>query len=333
MSFRITGLPNCIKWGWSITAPCCMNLQNTNAGPVCSGNENTLAAAFVASINAAAAAAGCNGIVATAIPLSSPKQGRFTICTTCNNAFPFVLAVGAAGVLPQNMCVVPNPGGWNAIPVSWCSFNPDIEEVRLSGHDYNNNGVDDAIDIDLGTSQDVNGNGIPDEVESCLPPTLNAEPQSQIVQEGQPATLTVSADGTAPLSYAWTHNGAPVTDGPNISGATSAMLTIGAVSGADAGDYSVTVSNACGAVITSPANVSLVTPTLPVLYDMNLTEGWFRFTVETRIGFNYVVQYKDDLNDPAWSVLSTVPGSGQAEVILDSEPLPQQRFYRVVEQP
>jgi hypothetical protein len=326
--FRITGLPNCIKWGWALRAPCCMSLQNTNVAAVCGGNENTLAAAFVSSINATAAAAGCTNVFAQQIV--APQPGRFGICTPCN----FALSVGAAGVPPELMCVVPNPGGFPAIQVGWCSFNPDIEEIRLSGHDLNNNGIDDAVDIDDGTSQDVNGNGIPDEVETCLPPMLIAEPPSQVVQPGSSVALSVSTlDSVAPLSYAWTRDGFPVSDGPNISGATTANLNITAVTAAETGSYSVTVSNACGSAVTTPATLSLTTPTLPVLYDVSQADGWFQFSVETRFGFDYVVQYTEALDHPVWSTLNVIAGAGQPQLVLDSDPLPQARFYRVIEQP
>jgi hypothetical protein len=334
--FRITGSPSCIPWGWSLTAPCCMNLQNLNVAPVCSGDADTFAAAFVNSINTAAAAAGCSGsITAAAFPtlFGQIPAGRFGICTTCVGARQFILGVGSANVQPQFHCIVPNPGGYVAIPVGWCNFNPDIAEIPLTGHDLNNNGIDDGFDIDVGTSQDLNGNGIPDEVESCLPPTLAAEPQSQTVDPGAPVTLSVSlGGGTAPLTYSWSRNGSPVSDGPNISGAATASLAIAAVTAAEAGDYSVTVSNVCGAVVTVPATISLATPVLPVLYDMSVVEGWFQVLVETRLGFDYVIEYKNDLNDPVWITLSIVPGSGQPELILDSEPLPQTRFYRVRQQ-
>jgi len=180
--YRIVGNPNCIKWGWSINSPCCANVANTNVTAVCSGDANTLAAAFAASINAAC---GGSGLSAMAVALSPPKQGRFEICTTCPGA-PFTLSVGAAGVVPQNLCVVPTPGGFNPVPVGWCSFNPDIEEIPTTGQDANGNGVDDGVDIDLGTSQDTNGNLIPDEVEHCFAPAIVTEPQPQTVAPWQP---------------------------------------------------------------------------------------------------------------------------------------------------
>jgi hypothetical protein len=332
--FRIVGNPNCIPWGWSLKAPCCMNLQNTNVPPVCSGNDNTLAQAFVNSLNAAAAAAGCvNGFSAQAFPLSPPKSGRFGICCSCIGSNAFTLAVGAAGVPVQNLCVVPNPGGYVAIPVGWCSFNPDIEEIPLSGRDDNQNGIDDAIDIDLGTSMDANGNGIPDEVEGCLAPELGSAPEAQAVQLGDSLILSVSVSGSAPFSYQWSRNNSPLTDDGNVSGAATDTLTIMAVTPGDIGSYSVTVNNACGGVATAPVDISLVSPTLPVLYDLDPANGWFRFLVDTRIGYDYIVEFKDKLTDESWTLLTTVPGSGAPELVYDSEPPPEMRFYRVREVP
>ncbi|TAL00709.1 MAG: hypothetical protein EPO07_09355, partial [Verrucomicrobia bacterium] len=318
--FRIVGVPNCLKWSWAITAPCCVSLSNTNAGPVCSGNDNTLAAAFAASINAA----GCPGISAIAPGLSWPKSGRFGICSPCTN---LQLSVGGPGVLPQNQCVIANTGGFSPVPVGYCNFNPDIEIIPLSGHDYNNNGVDDAIDIDLGTSQDVNNNGIPDEAETCLAPEITSAPDSQTVEAGSPVTLSVAANGTAPFTYQWKKNNA------DLPGANSSSYSIAAFSAGDAGAYSAVVSNACGFAETVSADLGLWPPNLPVLFDHNVLDGSFNFLVNTRLGYDYAVEYKNDLNDATWTPLTTIPGSGGPELILDGDPLQAQRFYRVRETP
>ena len=324
--YRIVGNPNCIPWGWSINSPCCANVANTNVPPVCSGDANTLAAAFAASINAA-----CSGIglSATAAPLPPPKQGRFQICTTCGNLPPFTLSVGAAGVLPQNLCVVPAPGGFNPVPVGWCSFNPDIEEIPQTGRDDNHNGVDDGIDIDLGTSQDENGNLIPDEVENCFEPELTSQPEPQAVQIGDTLSLSASASGSALLNFRWKRNGSPLSDGGNVTGATSNVLTITGITEAQTGSYGVAVTNNCGGLESEPVAISLAPTTLPLLYDLNASSGVFLFTVDTQIGCTYEVEYKDDLNDLSWTTMAIVPGTGGAQVIYDSGPPSQTRYFRV----
>jgi len=309
--FRILGNPNCIPWSWSLSSPCCAFVGASSAGPVCSGNANNLAAAFVASINSV-----CPSMNAIAIPMPSPNQGRFIVCSPCGTNL--TLSVGAAGAPPISQCVVANTGGWSPIPVGWCAFNPDIDEVPPSGHDYNGNGLDDAFDIDLGTSEDKNANGIPDEAD-CLLPDVDIIPAGHIVQLGDELQLIALTTGTTPLSYQWHLNGSP------IAGANSDTYLIASVKTADAGLYCVTASNLCGAATSPAVEVRL---SQPVLLDAAFEGGEFQFTVHTKTGFNYVIEYKNDLNDPTWTPLTTIPGNGEPQVVTDPSPATQMRYYR-----
>lgn len=73
-------------------------------------------------------------------------------------------------------------------------------------------------------------------------PTIVAILDSQVATAGNTVSLSVSAEGSGQLSYQWRKNGAA------IAGATSATLTLPSVSTSDAGNYTVTVSNAAGSV-------------------------------------------------------------------------------------
>jgi len=88
---------------------------------------------------------------------------------------------------------------------------------------------------------------------SAAPPVLTAQPADVVVAIGGPATFSVRAGGTPPLSYQWRRNGVPIT------GATQATLALRTTTAADAGSYSVTVSNSLGQV-TSAAGVLTVNP-------------------------------------------------------------------------
>lgn len=68
-------------------------------------------------------------------------------------------------------------------------------------------------------------------------PVIIVQPQSQTVIAGHGATFSVTAIGTAPLSYQWYKNGFA------IPGATSSTYSISAAHLIDAGSYAVTVSN------------------------------------------------------------------------------------------
>ena len=91
-------------------------------------------------------------------------------------------------------------------------------------------------------------------------PTISAAPANVTVTVGQTATFSVTATGTAPLSYQWQKNSA------NIAGATSAGYTTPATSSADNGaKFDVVVSNSAGSVTSSAATltVNAATPVAP----------------------------------------------------------------------
>lgn len=88
---------------------------------------------------------------------------------------------------------------------------------------------------------------------ATVAPTIAAAPANVTLFAGETATLAVAAGGTAPFTYQWFR------DGVAIAGATAAALRIGAALSADAGSYTVSVTNAAGTV-TSPAAALAVTP-------------------------------------------------------------------------
>jgi pectate lyase len=74
---------------------------------------------------------------------------------------------------------------------------------------------------------------------------------NQTVSAAQAATFAVVVNGTSPLGYAWTKNGASVSNGTTpqgslISGADTASLTIANATLDDAGSYGMTVTNPVG---------------------------------------------------------------------------------------
>jgi hypothetical protein len=87
-----------------------------------------------------------------------------------------------------------------------------------------------------------------------VPPGITTQPASASVVQGNPASFTVTASGTAPLSFQWLKNGAP------ISGANSNVLTLAAVTTNDAANYSVVVTNAVGSLASSSATLTVLVP-------------------------------------------------------------------------
>ena len=83
-------------------------------------------------------------------------------------------------------------------------------------------------------------------------PTITTQPVNQAVTAGQTATFSVTASGTAPLSYQWKKNGTA------ISGAISSSYTTPATTSSDDGaQFIVVVSNSSGSATSNAATLTV----------------------------------------------------------------------------
>ena len=91
-------------------------------------------------------------------------------------------------------------------------------------------------------------------------PAITLQPVSQTVVSPHTATFSVTATGTAPLSYQW------FVDGAAIGGATSSSFTTAATTSSNNGAlYTVTVTNATGTVTSAGATLTVNSaPTITV---------------------------------------------------------------------
>ena len=94
-------------------------------------------------------------------------------------------------------------------------------------------------------------------------PTITVQPTPATAEVGGAATFTITATGTAPLTFRWSRNGTELVDGPGIAGAGTATLRLSALTLARAGTYSVRVGNAAGAVTSSAAALTVTAPPPP----------------------------------------------------------------------
>ncbi len=86
----------------------------------------------------------------------------------------------------------------------------------------------------------------------AVAPSITSQPANQTITVGQTAAFSVTATGTAPLSYQWNHNGTA------ISGATSSSYTTPAeTTSANGAQFTVVVGNSAGSVTSNAATLTV----------------------------------------------------------------------------
>ncbi|MFN7140967.1 MAG: immunoglobulin domain-containing protein, partial [Limisphaerales bacterium] len=148
-------------------------------------------------------------------------------------------------------------------------------------------------------------------IASNLPPEIIQSPTSRNVPAGQSVTFNVSVFGSAPLSYQWRKGGS------NIAGATQSSYTIPSVTLADAGSYSVLISNPFGSALSEQAILGVIS-TVPLAEALDgpgltwITGGHASWYGQTIVSFDSVdAAVSGEIGDSQHSwVETTVTGPG-----------------------
>jgi uncharacterized protein (TIGR02145 family) len=149
--------------------------------------------------------------------------------------------------------------GTAPLTYQWYKNDTAISGATSSSYSISNAQAGNAgtytVTVSNGTLPNAKSNGaVLTVIPAPVAPSITTQPKSQTVTIGQSVTFSVVATGTAPLSYQWNISGSP------ISGATSASYSISNVQAANAGTYSVTVSNGISPYATSSGAVLTVNP-------------------------------------------------------------------------
>ena len=102
--------------------------------------------------------------------------------------------------------------------------------------------------------QSIYNAGAAGKCQGTNPPAIISQPADVAAIVGSIAVFTVGVSGSTPLTYQWEFNGT------NLTGATSAALTISNVQSSNVGVYSAMVSNLYGSVTSSNASLTILTP-------------------------------------------------------------------------
>ncbi len=161
-------------------------------------------------------------------------------------------------------------------------------------------------------------------------PQITAQPVGQTGLTGGSAVFSVAVTGGAPLSYQWQRSATNLTDHASLRGASTRILRLANLTLADAGSYSVIVTNASGSVASSGAVLSVeVSP--PSFQIVSQSGGNLNLSWSTAPGHTYQLQSKTSLATANWiSLNGSITAAGES--LETSTPMSSnsQRFYRVI---
>jgi hypothetical protein len=148
-------------------------------------------------------------------------------------------------------------------------------------------------------------------------PTIVAQPRTQTAEAGVTVDLGVAANGSLPLFCQWCCNGTNLG-----SCSTNCQLELTGVQFDQSGAYTAVITNAFGAVTSSPAMLRVIAPVsrrpVPAI---NLTGS-----ADTSLNLQYTQSL---IPAPNWTTLGSVSLTARSRSCFDTtQPLPAQRFYR-----
>lgn len=152
-------------------------------------------------------------------------------------------------------------------------------------------------------------------------PVITVPPQNLTVTVGASATFSVTANGSPSPTYQWRFNDM------DIPGATGSSYTKAEVQLADAGDYTVVISNIVATILSEAATLT-VTPAAPQIDSIVLLpSGQAQLLISGGPG-QFVIEQSTFLTN--WTPVLTTNLSGPSFQFTDPESNQPMRFYRAV---
>ncbi len=154
---------------------------------------------------------------------------------------------------------------------------------------------------------------------------IGQQPYDRVIAPGQNTTFSITADGSSTLTYQWLKEGSPLSNGGVISGANTATLTLTGAALLNAGNYSVTVSNATGATATS-RTASLTVQGVPTIVIQPVSQF---VPVNAKLFLKVQAQGAATLGYQ-WLKDGSPIGVNSPNYILNNAPLSADGDYRVI---
>lgn len=160
------------------------------------------------------------------------------------------------------------------------------------------------------------------------PPALSAGPISRAVPQGLRATNTVTATSvTGQTNFQWRLSGVNLTNSANILTATTRTMTITSMDVSNAGPYVVVVDDGFGRFVTSSPPAVLTIANNPVISN-SISGASMNMAFPSQVGPQYVVEFKNQLTNGVWNLLTTTNGTGLT-ISVPVGTTNAQRYFRI----
>lgn len=159
-------------------------------------------------------------------------------------------------------------------------------------------------------------------------PVITNQPVGKTNVAGATTSFSVVAGGNPAPVYQWRLAGSP------LAGATNTALSFTNLRTAQAGSYTVVVTNSAGAVTSSPALLAVTNPLPPKVNITILSGSQFQFTFNGIPGLTNTVLTNGNLSSGAWNVFTNIPPPANTNpIIISAQPGKPQLFYRLMVTP
>jgi uncharacterized protein (TIGR02597 family) len=295
-----------------------LNYQwNFNGTPLSGATTSSYTVTNAASVNA-----GSYYVVVTNIAgVVTSSTATLTVNVTPSISTPPASQAVVAG---SDVTFTVNAGGTAPLSYQW-QFNAS-PIANATGSAYTTSGVDSS---DAGSYSVVVTNvaGTVTSANATLvvnvPAMITQQPVSQTVSLGANTSFIATASGTAPLAFQWRKNGV------SISNATNSSLPINGATYNDVASYSVVVTNVAGSD-TSIDALLIIPSATPVLLSIAVnTDNTVSTTWSVTTGVTYQFNYKNNLTDPAWTMIGNFAASSNSLTLVDGPITNNQRFYQI----
>ncbi|MBM3844732.1 MAG: hypothetical protein FJ405_00405 [Verrucomicrobia bacterium] len=160
---------------------------------------------------------------------------------------------------------------------------------------------------------------------TAQPVRILTQPTDVVLLSPGPASFTVEASGTAPITYQWLLNGTT-----EIPGANSPTFTLANTGIANMAAYSVRVSNPVNTVTSESAELRILVR--PTIQSVSITANGVVVTFPSLSRLRYTLEATASLTNPTWTPVAggiQVKGTGLKLGISDPTGVYGKGFYRV----